>query len=88
LPADDATALAATADGPPREAAFYAAWTRHEARVKCTGEGLGGAAPGPAVVAWQLEVDTGYAAAVALDLGAAGGAEPRVTVRTWDDSAP
>jgi 4'-phosphopantetheinyl transferase len=84
LPTDDAATIAATTDGAPREAAFYAAWTRHEARVKCTGEGLAGAAPGPAVVAWQLEIDTGYAAAVALDLEATGVAEPLVTVRAWD----
>jgi 4'-phosphopantetheinyl transferase len=84
LPAADSAAVAAT-DGSRREAAFYAAWTRHEARVKCTGEGLAGPAPGPAVVAWQLEIDAGYAAAVALDTDAAGVGEPWVTVRTWGD---
>jgi 4'-phosphopantetheinyl transferase len=76
LPADDAAAVAAA---PPagREAAFYAAWTCHEARVKCTGFGLAGPAPGPEVRAWPLEIDAGYAAAVAL----ATSAEPRIVLR-------
>jgi 4'-phosphopantetheinyl transferase len=64
LPAADAEAIAATED--EREALFYAAWTRHEARVKCTGAGLAGPAPGPEVVAHQLRIDEGYAAAVAV----------------------
>jgi hypothetical protein len=68
LPAADAAAVAAAAED-QREPLFYAAWTRHEARVKCTGAGLAGPAPGPEVVAWQLEIDDGYAAAVALDYG-------------------
>jgi 4'-phosphopantetheinyl transferase len=79
LPAADA---AAVADAPEdeREAVFYAAWTRHEARVKCTGAGLSGPRPGPEVVARQLAIDAGYAAALALDSGEA---EPRVEVSTW-----
>jgi hypothetical protein len=68
LPAADADAVAAADEGELEEV-FYAAWTRHEARVKCTGEGLAGPAPGPEVVAWQLPIDLGYAAAVALDYG-------------------
>jgi 4'-phosphopantetheinyl transferase len=64
LPAADAKAVAA-ADAGEREAVFYAAWTRHEARAKCTGAGLAGPVPGPEVVAHQLPVDVGYAAAVA-----------------------
>jgi 4'-phosphopantetheinyl transferase len=83
LPAADAAAVAA-ADAAEREAIFYAAWTRHEARVKCTGAGLFGAPPGPDVRAWPVEIDAGYAAAVALEPGAPDGAEPCVTVRTWD----
>jgi len=66
LPAADAAAVAAD-DAAGREAAFYAAWTRHEARVKCTGTGLAGPAPGPEVVARQLRIDEGYAAAVAAE---------------------
>jgi 4'-phosphopantetheinyl transferase len=66
LPADDAAAVAAATDA-EREEVFYAAWTRFEARVKCTGAGLAGSRPGPEVVARQLEVDPGYAAAVATD---------------------
>jgi len=62
--ADAATVAAAPDD--ERVAAFYAAWTRHEARVKCTGAGLSGPPPGPEVEAFQLQVGDGYAAAVAL----------------------
>jgi 4'-phosphopantetheinyl transferase len=76
LPAADAEAIAAAEEG-EREAVFYAAWTRHEARVKCTGAGLAGPVPGPEVVARQLEIDAGYAAAVAA------GTAPRVTLRSW-----
>jgi 4'-phosphopantetheinyl transferase len=65
LPALDAAAVEAAPEV-EREPVFYAAWTRHEARVKCTGAGLGGPPPGPEVVARQLEIDPGYAAAVAV----------------------
>jgi 4'-phosphopantetheinyl transferase len=62
--ADAATVRAASEDD--RAAVFYAAWTRHEARVKCLGSGLG-AAPGWAEVAVEsLDVAPGYAAAVAV----------------------
>jgi 4'-phosphopantetheinyl transferase len=64
LPAEDAAAVAAASEG-EREPVFYAAWTRFEARAKCTGAGLSGPAPGPEIVASPLEVDPGYAAAVA-----------------------
>ena len=73
LPAADAAAVA-SADEAEREEVFYAAWARHEARVKCTGAGLDGVDPGPEVVAHQLEIDPGYAAAVAV----AGGDAPRI----------
>ena len=71
LPEGDAKAVAAT-DEPEREKVFYAAWTRYEARAKCTGAGLAGPRPGPEIVARQLEIDPGYAAAVAIDTGATG----------------
>jgi 4'-phosphopantetheinyl transferase len=74
LPAADAAAVAAAPEG-GREAVFYAAWTRHEARVKCTGVGLAGPPPGPEVVARQLEIDAGYAAALAAP------GEPRIVLR-------
>jgi 4'-phosphopantetheinyl transferase len=76
----DAAAVAAAPES-GREAAFYAAWTRHEARVKCTGVGLAGAAPGPEVRAWSIEIDAGYAAAVAL----ATTTEPRIVLRDAQD---
>ena len=60
LPAADAAAVAAAGDereapadggraagATRREVVFYAAWTRHEARAKCTGAGLSGPPPGP-----------------------------------------
>jgi phosphopantetheinyl transferase len=84
LASDDALAIAAASGPAEREALFYAAWTRHEARAKCSGAGLAGPPPGPEVVAWQLEADADHAAAVALDTAAAGVAPPRVTVRLWD----
>jgi 4'-phosphopantetheinyl transferase len=81
LPGADAAAVADAASDDERERRFYAAWTRHEARVKCTGAGLGGPPPGDEIVARQLEVGAGYAAAVAFDRGAAGGREPRIELR-------
>lgn len=66
LPAADAEGVAAAGE-PELQAVFYAAWTRLEARVKCTGAGLAGPVPGPAVVAHQLRIDEGYAAAVAVE---------------------
>jgi 4'-phosphopantetheinyl transferase len=78
LPGDEAEAVARAPER-EREATFYAAWTRHEARVKCTGAGLGGPAPGPEVVTLALEIDPGYAAALAFPAGgtqAGGDKEP------------
>jgi 4'-phosphopantetheinyl transferase len=84
LASNDALAIAAASDPAEREALFYAAWTRHEARAKCSGAGLAGPPSGPEVVAWQVEAEADHAAAVALDTAAAGTARPRVTVRLWD----
>jgi 4'-phosphopantetheinyl transferase len=83
LPEADARAVAAV---PPADqaAVFYPAWTRREARVKCTGVGLAGRAPGREVTAVQLEIDAGYAAAVAIGPRPTGDAEPRVVVKTWE----
>ena len=58
------TAVAAAPEG-EREAAFYAAWTRHEARAKCTGAGSPGRRPAPRWWRSPLEIDAGYAAALA-----------------------
>jgi 4'-phosphopantetheinyl transferase len=77
LPEADAAAVAA-ADEVGREEVFYAAWTRHEARAKCTGAGLSGPPPGPEIVAQELEIDAGYAAALASDL------RPPLRVRRMD----
>jgi 4'-phosphopantetheinyl transferase len=83
LPEDGALAVASV---PPADqaAVFYPAWTRHEARVKCTGVGLAGRAPGARVTVVQLEIDAGYAAAVAIGPRSAKDAEPRVVVKTWE----
>jgi phosphopantetheinyl transferase len=75
LPAADAEAVAGAPEA-ERELAFYAAWTRHEARVKCTGAGLAGPAPGPEVVAHTVAIDDGYAAAVVTTVR-----DPRIVLR-------
>ncbi|HWH20019.1 MAG TPA: 4'-phosphopantetheinyl transferase superfamily protein [Solirubrobacterales bacterium] len=82
LPRPDALAVAAV---PPAEqaAVFYPAWTRHEARVKCTGVGLARTPPGPEVTAVQVEIDDGYAAAVAVRDGSDAPVAPRIALRDW-----
>ena len=65
LPADEAAAVRVAAPDQQLEA-FYAAWVRHEARVKCLGTGLGSPAPLAAVPTTPIEVGPGYAAAVAV----------------------
>jgi 4'-phosphopantetheinyl transferase len=65
LPAEDAAAVVGASEAERKEV-FYAAWTRFEARVKCTGAGIAGPRPGPEVVALELAIDAGYAAAVAV----------------------
>jgi phosphopantetheinyl transferase len=87
LSAADALAVAAV---PPAEqaAVFYPAWTRHEARVKCTGVGLAGEPPGGEVIALSVPVDDGYAAAVAIRDGSAGPPAPRIVMRDWSAEAP
>lgn len=83
LPAADARAVAAV---PPAEQAdvFYPAWTRHEARVKCTGVGLAGTPPGREVTAVRLEIDAGYAAAAAVRDGSVAPPVPRVVLEHWE----
>lgn len=64
----DASAAAAVREAAPadRPTAFYEAWVRHEALVKCFGGGLGSPLPEePATVA-PLDVDRGFAAALAV----------------------
>ena len=79
LPEADAAAVAAAPDG-EREAVFYAAWTRHEARTKCTGAGLSGPPPAPRSSP-PLAIDDGYAAALAFDRGATLSADGRAPNR-------
>lgn len=66
---DVAGALERTDSG-QRTARFFAAWARHEARLKCLGTGLeGGRAPVRArpVTVLDLAIAPGYAAALALE---------------------
>ncbi|HVO54232.1 MAG TPA: 4'-phosphopantetheinyl transferase superfamily protein [Solirubrobacterales bacterium] len=64
----EAEAVAAIRAAPPaqRGAAFYRAWTRHEARLKCLGSGLGSPPRAAAVALESLAVGDGYAAALAV----------------------
>ncbi len=83
LPQADALAVAAV---PPdaQPGVFYPAWTRHEARVKCTGVGLAGQPPGREVTDVGLPIDEGYAAAVAIRDGSAAPPAPRIVVSDWE----
>ncbi len=56
----------AGADGVRQAELFFAAWTRHEARLKCGGGGFGGPAPAGPVAVTQLKLGDGYAGAVAV----------------------
>lgn len=63
---EDATRAVTDASAEHRAAVFYAAWVRHEARLKCGGGGISGPPPtGPVAVA-DLPAGIGYAAAVAV----------------------
>lgn len=64
---DDAAAVR-EAPAEERDSLFHRRWACHEARLKCLGVGIFGAAPpdaGPLAVS-ALDVDPGYAAAVAV----------------------
>jgi 4'-phosphopantetheinyl transferase len=65
LPQEDVIAIR-RASALKRAAVFYVAWTRHEARVKCLGTGLGSAATPARTAVETLDVGPQYAAAVAL----------------------
>lgn len=75
LPRKDAAAVRAAAEA-ERPALFYAAWTRHEARLKCFGTGVGAAASLRSstsevsdrrlAVVENVDVGPRYAAAVAV----------------------
>lgn len=64
LSAEDVEAIGSS---PPqlRAAAFYTAWTLHEARLKCGGFSFGGPEPPRPLTAVSVPVDEGYAAAYA-----------------------
>jgi 4'-phosphopantetheinyl transferase len=77
-------ALAGVLRAPPerRIEEFYAAWTRREARAKCSGEGLGGAGGATdRLVVVDLAGPPGYAAALAL-------AAAEVPAIRWRRAAP
>lgn len=65
LPAAEAAAIR---DAAPEQLldAFYAAWVRHEARVKCLGHGLGTPIPAAEVSVEAIDAGPGYAAAIAV----------------------
>jgi 4'-phosphopantetheinyl transferase len=87
----DVVALAARAFGPvearrlaaldpsEREHRFLRLWVRHEARLKCLGDGLGSGSPDPAPPQWMRDLDVGLGAAAAVALSQA----PR-EVHCWD----
>jgi 4'-phosphopantetheinyl transferase len=65
LPAEEAATVRAA--GPDRQLdAFYAAWVRHEAQLKCLGTGLGSSGPPAGAATAAVDVCPGYAAAVAV----------------------
>lgn len=81
LAPEDAAAVR-TASEDERSRRFYALWTRHEARLKCLGVGLGTATwPSPAVAVEEIPAEPGYAAAVAVT------GDP-VPVRLWTLDPP
>lgn len=65
LPPSDAAAVGATSAA-EQATVFYRAWTRHEARLKCLGTGLGGSVPAAGVAVAEIEVGSEFAAAVAI----------------------
>jgi 4'-phosphopantetheinyl transferase len=81
LAPEDAAAVRSAAED-ERSRRFYALWTRHEARLKCLGIGLGKAVwPSPAVAVEAIPVDPCYVAAVAVTGDA-------VPVRLWTLDPP
>jgi 4'-phosphopantetheinyl transferase len=64
---------------PARRREFLAAWSRHEAQLKCLGVGIGGAEAGEDHGLWLVELEIGpdVAAAVAAE-------HPARELRRWD----
>lgn len=61
----DVVAALSAASPDERAAIFYAAWTRHEARLKCHGGGLSGPRPAEPIAITNLAVGAEHAAALA-----------------------
>jgi 4'-phosphopantetheinyl transferase len=76
--APEAAAAVREATEPERARLFYELWTQHEARLKCLGVGLAADPtwPSPPVAVQALQIDSGFAAAVAVSGDA-------VPIRCW-----
>jgi 4'-phosphopantetheinyl transferase len=87
LPPGVARALAELPPG-ARRSAFFAAWTRHEAVLKCRGTGFSGpdSRPGELAVV-QLEPGPGWAAALAVEARSSAGL-PRSVPLAHEPSSP
>ena len=77
----DAWTALATLEGAERTAAFFVRWARHEAAVKCAGNGLFDV---PATSSSVTVVDVGAGEGFAAALAVAGASAPSVRERVWN----